>query len=265
MRGVTAAQPSAFVALCDSETPADASNKRKGKAITKSLDFLDKCLLIKASEPRLSDSLIFGAIEGGFDAKLRDLSAKQTSERPVDGFLIDGFHTNGPASGELNWSEAQPLIQSILKVLPESKPRLYQGSCSPKMVLDLVEIGIDIFESSYVFHETEAGHGLTFTNTLTPKVSPDADCDASSTDKGVAFIDLKDPQFKEDFSPIHKSCSCYTCRKHTRAYINHLLATKEMLGPVLLMIHNLHHYQTFFRTIRECFETDSISALRTLI
>ncbi|TRY76934.1 hypothetical protein TCAL_10627 [Tigriopus californicus] len=264
MRGVIAAQPSAFVALCDSETPVGASNKRKGKAVSKSLDFLDRCLLMKASEPRLSDSLIFGAIEGGYDAQCRAFSAKETVQRPVDGFLIDGFHTNGVTSGDLIWSDAQPLLQSILKALPDSKPRLYQGSCSPKMTLDLIEIGIDMFESSYVFHETEAGHGLIFPNTLKPVTSPDNGCHAS-LDKKVDFLDLKDPQFKDDFSPIHQSCTCYSCRKHTRAYINHLLATKEMLGPVLLMIHNLHHYQIFFRTIRECCETDSISALRALI
>ncbi|XKL60379.1 hypothetical protein PGB90_001395 [Kerria lacca] len=64
-------------------------------------------------------------------------------------------------------------------------------------------------------------------------------------------ISLYDTKYFDDFTPIIENCLCLTCRKHTKAYVHHLLITKELLGMVLLMIHNLHHYMEFFRYIRE--------------
>ncbi|KAK7586178.1 hypothetical protein V9T40_004054 [Parthenolecanium corni] len=64
-------------------------------------------------------------------------------------------------------------------------------------------------------------------------------------------IALKDTRYFDDLTPLMENCSCLTCEKHTKAYIHHLLCTNELLAPVLLTIHNLHHYIEFFRKIRE--------------
>jgi queuine tRNA-ribosyltransferase subunit QTRTD1 len=73
---------------------------------------------------------------------------------------------------------------------------------------------------------------------------------------------MSDPSLKMDMSPLVADCECYTCRKHTRAYIHHLLAVREMLGKVLLMIHNLHHYTVFFQSIQEAIKQDRLEDLR---
>ncbi|KAI5730575.1 hypothetical protein M8J76_015295 [Diaphorina citri] len=71
---------------------------------------------------------------------------------------------------------------------------------------------------------------------------------------------LQHPRYVADFTPILADCECLTCQHHTRAYIHHLLNTKEMLAPVLLSIHNLHHYFKFFETIRESIKTNDPNA-----
>jgi queuine tRNA-ribosyltransferase subunit QTRTD1 len=126
------------------------------------------------------------------------------------------------------------------------------------MVLEMVDLGVDIFDSSYAFHMAEEGRALTFPNC----------CQFASDDEGAAAptLRLADGAYKEDFGPISSQCSCFTCdSNHSRAYINHLLATRELLGPVLLTIHNLHWMDVFFRSIRECVATDSLAQLKDQI
>eukprot|EP00095_Tigriopus_kingsejongensis_P000810 maker-scaffold941_size78300-snap-gene-0.16 protein:Tk00810 transcript:maker-scaffold941_size78300-snap-gene-0.16-mRNA-1 annotation:"queuine trna-ribosyltransferase subunit qtrtd1" len=271
MRAVTAAQPTVFVALCDGQTPPDASAKRIAQSAGKSLAFLDECLRLKDAAPTLSRTLVFGAVQGGRDRQARARSARQTAERPVDGFLIDGCHVNGPESETLAESPVvADLLTASLSALPEDKPRLYQGACSPATVLQWVERGIDVFEPSYAYHATDRGHALTFPNVLAPRPDADAGLERNGQlpagpDPPPLTLDLGHVQFQRDLSPLVAHCSCYTCRKHTRAYIHHLLVTREMLGPVLLTLHNLHHYATFFQTIRECCQTDSLPLLQAAI
>ncbi|XP_021922136.1 queuine tRNA-ribosyltransferase accessory subunit 2 isoform X2 [Zootermopsis nevadensis] len=78
-------------------------------------------------------------------------------------------------------------------------------------------------------------------------------------------LSLLDEKYAEDFTPLSRSCSCLTCQKHTRAYIHHLLQTHELLGPVLLTIHNLHHYMEFFKSIREAIKSNSLESLKRCV
>ena len=72
-------------------------------------------------------------------------------------------------------------------------------------------------------------------------------------------------RYKDDFSPFVESCECLACKQHSKAYTNHLLITKELLGPMLLTIHNLHHYQKFFEAIHKCIRDDRLAELKELI
>lgn len=72
-------------------------------------------------------------------------------------------------------------------------------------------------------------------------------------------------RYKEDFTPFLENCECLACKKHTRAYTNHLLVTRELLGPMLLTIHNLHHYKRFFESIRRNIKDDKLPELLSLV
>ena len=284
--------PDAYVPLCDGETPKNCPKKRIAKATAKTLKFLDQhiehtCEISdNGGAPKVcavKESLMLGAIEGGYDKETRIYSAKELSERPVDGFLLDGFNLTIEESINLSYDEylKEVINDSVIPILPEEKIRVYLGICTPNTILKLVEAGVDMFDSSYARYATDQGKALVFKNTLrnTIKSSNSTLNESLITetndnpaeehyelnhpcDNNSDLLDLNDCRFKNDFRPILSNCLCYTCRKHTRAYINHLLVTKELLGPVLLTLHNLHHYATFFETIRQCIRNDMYQELK---
>ncbi|KAL0156743.1 hypothetical protein M9458_047989, partial [Cirrhinus mrigala] len=65
-------------------------------------------------------------------------------------------------------------------------------------------------------------------------------------------------RFQDDFRPLVEGCACYCCTKHMRAYVHHLLVTNELLGGVLLMLHNMAHYLGFFKALREAIVGDRL-------
>lgn len=97
--------------------------------------------------------------------------------------------------------------------------------CDPKMVLDLISLGIDMFDTSYAYHTASNGEALTFLNSFeSPIRNPNENCPSSGGDDeksptprtGQYVISMKDERFKDDFKPLVNACDCYTCRCHTR-------------------------------------------------
>jgi queuine tRNA-ribosyltransferase accessory subunit len=87
--------------------------------------------------------------------------------RECDGYFLDGFHTGGTDGLKVNVSdELAPILKDVFTILPIEKPRLYLGMCDPKMILDLVSLGVDMFESSFAFNATQNGLALDFKNSL---------------------------------------------------------------------------------------------------
>jgi len=264
MQGIQALRPDVFVSLCDGDTPADCSNKRLSKSVSKTVDFLDKCLDYKSEMRDLADTGIIGVIEGGRDGKSREWSAKQTAARPVDGFLLDGLHLNGEDAEKMAFEEIGPIVKDVLELLPEEKVRIMHGAFDPELVLDLVTAGVDVFDSSYLYLATERDSALVFDNKTNPGGKSDGDGSNGHLSCGHELL-MTAPIHRSDMGPLLDGCDCYSCRKHTRAYIHHLLTVREMLGKVLLMIHNLHHYKVFFDTIREAIKRDSLQEVKDMI
>nr|XP_009586997.1 queuine tRNA-ribosyltransferase accessory subunit 2-like isoform X1 [Nicotiana tomentosiformis]XP_033508947.1 queuine tRNA-ribosyltransferase accessory subunit 2-like isoform X1 [Nicotiana tomentosiformis] len=145
--------------------------------------------------------------------------------------------------------------------LPEEKPRLISGLGLPEEVLQGVAAGIDLFDSTYIYHLTLGGFALTFPleriETQITKYQPNSDSGSDGTK-----INLKATMYRKDTSHIVDNCKCYTCQNHTKAYINHLFNVHEMLAHILLEIHNTHHYLGFFRSIREAIQEGKFEQFR---
>jgi queuine tRNA-ribosyltransferase subunit QTRTD1 len=82
----------------------------------------------------------------------------------VDGFLLDGFHMNGPATESLPWDQIQAVLMDCLRLLPRDKPRFFFGAARPELVFRLVAAGIDVFDSTYPCLVTERDAALIFPN-----------------------------------------------------------------------------------------------------
>lgn len=72
-------------------------------------------------------------------------------------------------------------------------------------------------------------------------------------------------RYRDDFRPLVEGCECYCCQNHKRAYLHHLLVTKELLAGVLLMLHNLAHYGGFFSALRRALESGHFETLKSKV
>ncbi|CAI9738130.1 queuine tRNA-ribosyltransferase subunit qtrtd1-like isoform X1 [Octopus vulgaris] len=277
MKSMEAMMPDFYQALSDGDTEQSSTAKRTKKSVDRTLDFLDEILQIHNKSPKLKNTAVFGVVEGGFLKRERERSAKNTAARAVQGFVIEGLHRSGVTSESVTTEKMNEVLSHVISNLPEDKPRLMQSLWTPVKVLEAVEQGIDIFDSSYPFFNliknysaspprypylaTERGAALVFSFQSTKSLKE------SNNRTGLRpfEIALSDPDYAEDFSPILDNCTCYSCTNFTRAYINHLLKTSEILARVLLMLHNFSHYFSYFEAIRQALKDNTFLQLKALI
>lgn len=120
---------------------------------------------------------------------------------------------------------------------------------SPHKVLDAVSSGIDMFTIPFIGQATDAGIALDFSFPAKPR----QECDTLVS----LGLDMWSSAHASDMSPLRATCKCYTCINHHRAYVQHLLSAKEMLGWILLQVHNHCTMDEFFNGIRECIREGS--------
>jgi queuine tRNA-ribosyltransferase subunit QTRTD1 len=133
-------------------------------------------------------------------------------------------------------------------------PRLsFHAPISPQEILRQVGLGMDIFTVPFVTDATDAGIALNFTFPAPPK-------DTTTSSRQDLGLDMWSDSHATSVTPLTEGCKCYACTKHHRAYIQHLLAAKEMLGWALIQIHNHAILSGFFAGIRASIEADTFDA-----
>ena len=136
-------------------------------------------------------------------------------------------------------------------------PRLSLGAAtSPHKLLDAMALGMDVFTVSFINDATDAGIALDF--------AFPAHSDASVEERLPLGIDMWSSSFANDTSPLLIDCQCYTCTNHHRAFVQHLLNAKEMLGWVLLQLHNHHTIDKFFAAARDSIQSGSFEGDRAV-
>ena len=113
--------------------------------------------------------------------------------------------------------------------LPEDRPTYLMGVGTPENIIESVDRGIDFFDCVYPSRNGRHGHAYT----------------------KYGKLNLLNKQYEEDEKPIEEDCGCEACRLYSRAYIRHLLKSKEMLGMRLLVMHNLYYYNHLMETIKD--------------
>ena len=144
--------------------------------------------------------------------------------------------------------------------IPESLrglPRLsLADATSPHKILDAMALGMDAFTVPFIADATDAGIALEF--------SFPAHSDANFEGRLPLGKDMWSPAFSDDTSPLLTGCQCYTCTNHHRAFVQHLLNAKEMLGWLLLQLHNHHVIDEFFAGARDSIHNRSFGGDRVL-
>ncbi len=206
--------------------PATATREEVEKAVERTYAWLERCIQAHAKP---DTQALFAIVQGGIYADLRTKSAKDLVKLDLPGYAIGGVSVG----------EKPELIHQIVKwttpLLPENKPRYLMGVGTYKEMVIAIASGIDIFDC--VIPTRVGRHGAALVQ--------------------GERINLKNAPYKEDFTPLDPECSCYTCTNFTRAYLSHLMRSREMLGLILISLHNLHEMISFTNKIREAIINDT--------
>jgi len=188
------------------------------KAMERTHRWAKRCLNAFSSRNKQG---LFGIVQGGAYRDLRETSAKFIGQLEFSGFGIGG--SLGKSKKEM-----YQILDWTTRLLPEDKPRHLLGIGSEDDIKEAVKRGIDTFDCVIPTRLGRNGEALL---------------------KGEN-LNLKSSRYLKDQNPIDKKCSCYTCENYTRAYLTHLFKTHEMLGPILITLHNLHFMEQLMREIR---------------
>jgi len=250
---VEALKPDIYECLCDGDVDQSDKIKRVKKSVDRSLTFLEECLNIHKNSKVLSNSKMLCPIEGGMVLEERKKfcqKVKEIIENLSD--YIWGYTLDGLPRGETVEYKTKEIIKCIKEEISDEKPFYVPGIGHPLAIIDFLSEGVNLFDSSYVTKVTENNLALVY---KFPNLSDLEKYDSSNkvddnVSKFVETINLAEKKYEKAFKPILAGCECYTCKNHTCAYIYHLITVNEMLAPVLLTIHNLHHYLSFFKELQ---------------
>ena len=188
--------------------------------------WLERCAAAKSRD----DQVLFPIVQGNMYKDLREESLKRAVSYADCGIGIGG----------LSVGEPKPLMYEILDfmqpMLPENMPRYLMGVGSPDCLIEGVIRGIDMFDC--VLATRVARNGTAFTS------------------RGKIVV--RNGAYKEDFTPLDEECGCYCCKNYTKAYLRHLLNVDEMLGAMLLSLHNITFLHKLMRGLREAIFADSL-------
>lgn len=227
--------------LIDSRTSLADSYKRILKSVDRTRSMLDECVDRYKNSPQLQNSSLIGVIVAAGTPRKCEECIKHTLQYKdiLTGIALAGLTDGTEDSLKLASEKIEEIFQRVNESIPKELLRILEGCWDPTTILLAIEHGYDIFDGSYPLKLTNTGQALAL------------NFDTKQDISGLCILDLNDERYKEDFAPVLKGCECLACKKHTRAYIRHLLNTREMLSSVLLSIHNLHHFDQFFRHARD--------------
>jgi len=180
------------------------------------------------------DQILFGIVQGGFYPELRREATLRLLEVGFEGYALGGLSV-----GETP-SMMREVVDQVVPLLPEDRPRYLMGVGMPEDLLECVMRGIDMFDC--VIPTRHARTGWLFTT--------------------FGRVVIKNAQYARDESPIDPACDCTTCRHFSRAYLRHLFMAQETLALRLNTIHNLHYYLRLMEQIRQAIREGRLAQYR---
>lgn len=156
----------------------------------------------------------FPIVQGSVYPDLRKISASEICSYPTAGYAIGGLSVGEPE--EVMYE----MIDVVNSILPQDKPRYLMGVGTPVNLLEAISRGIDMFDC--VMPTRNARNGMLFTR------------------RGI--MNMRNNKWKDDFSPVDPEGTCFVDLQYSKAYLRHLIISKEILGAQIATLHNLSFY-----------------------
>ena len=214
------------------EYPAD--KKVTVKSLELTTRWAERCKKYWSENTNMENSL-FGIVQGGMYKDFRTASCEALSELDFSGYSIGGLSVGEPKDLMMEMAE------HTLPLLPFLKPKYIMGVGTPDDLVNLVDLGADMFDC--VMPSRNARNGSLFTK--------------------YGTINIANAKFKYDTDPIDETCTCYTCQNYSKAYLRHLYKSKELLVYRLNTIHNIHFYMNLVKNMRKAILNDEFSEFKT--
>ncbi|WP_022797507.1 tRNA guanosine(34) transglycosylase Tgt [Thermus islandicus] len=221
-----------LIMALDECPPYPSSRDYLESSLERTLRWLERSLKAKTR----ADQALFGIAQGGTDPELRRRSTLETLRFDLPGYAIGGLAVGEPKEAMF------AMVDLSTALLPEGRPRYLMGVGHPEDLVAAVALGVDLFDCVY---PTRTGR---FGSALVPE----------------GRLNLKNARFLEDKGPLEEGCDCYACRTYSRAYLAHLVRAGEMLGGILLSLHNLRYLHRLLEGARAairqgCFATFALA------
>ncbi|MDE0662190.1 MAG: tRNA guanosine(34) transglycosylase Tgt [Gammaproteobacteria bacterium] len=178
-------------------------------------------------------SLLFGIVQGGMYPHLRTESLAELTDIGFDGYAIGGLSVGEPKE------EMNAIVDQVAPSMPVDKPRYLMGVGTPDDLVRGVCAGVDLFDCVLPTRNARNGHLF--------------------TSSGV--VRIRNARYRTDSGPLDERCACYICENFSRAYLHHLDRCGEILGAVLMTIHNLSFYQALMAQLRGAIEAGTLAGL----
>ena len=197
----------------------DAPIEYQQEVVDRTIRWAAEC---KQAHARPGDQSLFGIVQGGINRDLRLHCRDELIKLDFPGYAIGGL-----AVGE-GFDAMRQVIGWVAPGLPEAKPRYLMGVGFPRDIVAAVALGIDMFDC--VMPTRNGRNAYAFT--------------------AGGALRLRNSGLARDTGPIEADCDCYTCRTFTRGALRHFFLAGEMLGPILVSLHNVRFYQRLMEDIR---------------
>lgn len=211
------------IAMCFDEcTPYPVSREYAAESMQRTVRWAERC----KSTQMGAEQAVFGIVQGSVFTDLRLECLEKLVQIGFDGYALGSLSIGEPKE------EMMKILKAVGPKLPSAAPRYIMGVGTPEDLVEGVRFGIDMFDC--VMPTRNARNGMLFTVT--------------------GSIQIKNSCYAEDESPIDPGCTCYTCKRFSRAYLRHLFMSRELLAYRLNTLHNLHYYLGLMAEVRGAIE-----------
>lgn len=209
----------------DECTPYPCEHRYAEKSLKLTHQWLDRGVArFKETEPLYGHGqTFFPIVQGSVYKDLRKISAEKIASVGMEGNAIGGLSVGEPA--EMMYE----MIEVVNDILPKDKPRYLMGVGTPANILEAISLGIDMFDC--VMPTRNGRNGMIFTRN--------------------GIMNMRNEKWKDDYSPVDAESDCYVDQVYSKAYLRHLVVSKEMLGAQIATIHNLHFYLWLVKEARK--------------